>query len=218
MATKRPPKGRNERARALVDPKSKTAKPGPPASSGGGVKSAATQPKASSSGPSRRRRPAPALWETLFDQFWLETGGSPRDAWPKLSEVQRMAVAIGLFDSQIRHNGAQLWITNGYLYESPGVREALKILGTPSAAKAVKMLSEILKIAVVAERLEGANDEAGLDALAERCCEIDERYCALSSTIMSELEAWLVARTAAPPAQVAPKNAAAGRRRAPSAS
>lgn len=219
MATKRPSKGKNEKGSAGVDPKSKNANPAPPPSKSDPRREPeATKPKAPSSGASRPQRAAATPRQRIFEQFWLEIGGSPRDAWPRLSEVQRMALAIELFDSQIRRNGAQFWIENGYLHESPGVRETLKILGTPSAAKAAKLLSEILKIAVVADRLEQSDDEAGLDALAERCCEIDDKYCALSSTIMSELDAWLAARTTAFPAPVAPKKGVAGRRRAPPAS
>jgi hypothetical protein len=177
----------------------------------------ASKPRAKAaarSAPVEKRKPAvkkpaakeapKARWKTLFDDFWAG-GGTPGASWAKLPAKQRMAVAVGLFHGQMLRNGSQLWITNGY---SPGCsKEALaqlKKLGSATAREVATIVNDTLEIQKLAwkreEELsetssgEDQDDDPVLDALAERCSGLDERYRALGTTLMAEVEAWVQAR------------------------
>jgi hypothetical protein len=161
------------------------------------------------------------LWSEVFDR--VSADGIP-DRLRGRTKQERMAYTLGLFQSQLRHNGAQLWLTNGYAGSwNTLVMQRLRELGTATARKVAVILVEIRAIATPAAALERKSprtdrEEAELDAafeaLAHRCRRLDRRFDALAPRLMGEVEAFLRgeslrrAPTSAPWPRLSPMTAA----------
>lgn len=136
-------------------------------------------------------------WRSIFDAYWARASGIPKP-WSRVSKRVRMAVSLGLFHTQMRRNGAQMWVTNGYAKRCS--RQLLARLGdldSPRAREAAAIVKDLQTIASRADRREreladlDSDGDPVLDALAARCDELDERYGSLGPALMREVDAWL---------------------------
>lgn len=113
-----------------------------------------------------------------------------------------MALALVLFDSQMRRNGAQFWITNGYSRDSSqAVATQLAILGSETSRKVGQIVVEPGEIETRWDELEEDarqnpedEDDSAFDELGERCSDLDDRHRERGEKLMEEVEAWLLAR------------------------
>jgi hypothetical protein len=142
------------------------------------------------------RRRTPALWATLFDAYWAREGALPKN-WTKVPARERMALAIGLFHTQMGRNGAELWITNGFSSECGSeVLRQLKKLGLPPAMEAAVIVEEIRKLEKtiwLAEAGTLPEHDAELDAASQRCVALDKQYDKVEVRLMRDLDMWLAA-------------------------
>lgn len=142
-----------------------------------------------------KKKPPPAAWRVISDAYWSRAGSLP-EPWSCEPKPVRMAVVIGLFHTQMQRNGAQLWITNGdHEACEEELRARLADLGSDTAREVAAMLVELGAIGLEAEHWEASDDEAAeaaLEELATRCEALDRRYRQLASSLMAEVDAWLV--------------------------
>ncbi|MCB9598575.1 MAG: hypothetical protein H6719_38020 [Sandaracinaceae bacterium] len=142
-----------------------------------------------------KKKPPPAPWSVISDAYWSRASSVP-EPWSREPRPVRMAVVMGLFHTQMRRNGGQFWITNGYHVAcAQELRARLADLGTDTAREVAAMLVELDAIGLEVERLEESEDdesEAAFEDLATRCQTLTERYWQLGPALMAEVDAWLV--------------------------
>jgi hypothetical protein len=116
-----------------------------------------------------------------------------------LTEVEKMAFLVGLFDGQICQNGFQFWIHNGHerLFNDP-VLESLKLLDidvSRSVQEMVQDIAVIVKKARVLEQDDSPEADEELENLADSCSDLDQRYYACKEELMTAVEAFLRERS-----------------------
>jgi hypothetical protein len=168
---------------------------------------ATTSPKSGSVGTTTKAGPAKRatrseepLWREVFDRVADEFDWDPGSLQTRTRE-ERMALTLGLFYSQIRRNGAQFWLTNGYAVTwNTAVMRQLRELGTPTARKVAVVLVEIRAVTTLAYKRErersatghrGSHGDPALDVLADRCWRLDRRFEKVAPQLMSEVDAFL---------------------------
>ena len=140
----------------------------------------------------RVRRPA---WVRYYNEYFYSDPQWPIP-WEEMSEVQRLAVSIGVLHCQIPSNGFEFWIDHGFyaVYTDEIIRQ-LKKIGT-YAAKAVRSLvEEVNKLApMTLELSEEYTREAcvKLDEIAGRLEQMDLEFRDYDSELMFEVEVHLL--------------------------
>jgi len=151
------------------------------------------------------------MMQSLFDQVMKEhfpLGGKHKPLEAVLASLPRhfrIAYIFGIFNSQILRNGFDLWIGNQYMETyNQYVVEVLDEVGTCASREVKKMVLKLPGIAAKINKLEAAfnyqeEEESPrnlkvteqMDALAEVCDDMGQRYLQLTPCLSADVEALL---------------------------